>query len=465
MGQAEFVDGRPVAVFGICQDVTDKFKLEQQLRSAATTDELTRIPNRALFSQVLKKMTTTAIEETENFTLFLVDLDEFKGVNDTMGHPVGDELLVSVANRLSNLPSTSLVARLGGDEFAVIWSEENQNCAQTEFALEIANCFSLPFKIGSKAIKVSASIGAAKWPIHGRSVDILTKNADIALYQAKAKKVGKVCYFDKKLGAVIEQKQQLIQDLRAALSNDEFRLHFQPIYSLEKQKVNGFEALLRWNNPLSGLIPPNKFIPVLEETGLIIPVGEWVLREACRVAASWPDDVRLSVNVSPVQLQESDLQNIIVQALTRNDVTADRLELEVTENVLMDNVESAQTKLNGLRSLGVRLSLDDFGSGFSSLSYLHSFSFDSVKIDRSFVSDLGHNRESQAIIHSITSLARALQFEIIAEGVETSDQLQYLERQGCEMVQGYLFSKPVPEKEVAILIEQLPNSYNQRRVA
>lgn len=465
MGQAEFSEGNPVAVFGICQDVTDRYQLEQKLRSAANTDELTSIPNRTLYNKVLKSMTCTTNERSENFTLFLIDLDEFKCINDTMGHPAGDELLVAVADRLSNIDSTFLIARLGGDEFAVIRKETNQDCETDDFHSELTNCFSKPFRIDSKTVKIGASIGAAKWPAHGESVYSLTKNADFALYQAKEKKVGKICYFDEKLGAAIEQKLKLNQDLRAALFNDEFTLHFQPLYCLKEKKVGGFEALLRWNNPLSGLIPPNEFIPALEETGLILQVGEWVIREACRVAATWPDDIRLSVNVSPVQLQESNLQNIVVQSLARHDIAANRLELEVTENVLMDNVETAKAKLNGLRSLGVRLALDDFGSGFSSLSYLQSFSFDSVKIDRSFVSDIGENKDSRAIIHTITKLARALNFETIAEGVEKPDQLGFLRQQGCNMVQGYLLSKPVPADEVPHLLQRLSTNNGHERVA
>lgn len=465
MGQAELVDGKPVAVIGICQDVTDRFQLEQKLRSAANTDVLTNIPNRALYNKALKNMTSDRGDRSDKFTLFLIDLDEFKCINDTLGHPIGDELLSAVAERLSNISSASLVARLGGDEFAVIWKEGNKNSNPSSFPLDLRECFSVPFQIGSTNVKVGASIGAAKWPVHGKSVESLTKNADFALYQAKDRKTGKICYFDEKLGAVIEQKRKLNRDLRAALFNNEFALHFQPLYCLREKKVNGFEALLRWNNPLSGLIPPNEFIPALEETGLIVQVGEWVLREACRIAATWPDDIRLSVNVSPIQLQESDLQNIVIQSLARHNLAADRLELEVTENVLMDNVETAQTKLNGLRSLGVRLSLDDFGSGFSSLSYLHSFSFDSVKIDRSFISDLCENKDSQAIIHSITRLAKALEFETIAEGVESPAQLEFLNQQGCDKVQGYLFSKPVPANKVPQLLHRLSNGYSQDKVA
>jgi len=465
MGQAEFLEGKPVAVFGICQDVTDRYQLEQKLRSAANTDELTGIPNRALYNKVLKSMTGTKNERSEKFTLFLIDLDEFKCINDTMGHPAGDELLVAVADRLSNIGSTFLVTRLGGDEFAVIRKEANQDSETSDFHSELTNCFSTPFRIDSKTVKIGAAIGAAKWPAHGETVYSLTKNADFALYQAKEKKVGKICYFDEKLGAAIEQKLKLNQDLRAALFNDEFTLHFQPLYCLKEKKVGGFEALLRWNNPLSGLIPPNEFIPALEETGLILQVGEWVIREACRVAATWPDDIRLSVNVSPVQLQESNLQNIVVQSLARHNMAANRLELEVTENVLLDNVETAKAKLNGLRSLGVRLALDDFGSGFSSLSYLQSFSFDSVKIDRSFVSDIIENKDSRAIIHTITKLARALNFETIAEGVEKAEQLDFLSQQGCNMVQGYLLSKPVPADEVPGLLQRFSTNNGHERVA
>ncbi|GAB5486500.1 MAG: hypothetical protein Pars2KO_00700 [Parasphingorhabdus sp.] len=465
MGQVEFVDGQPVAVFGICQDVTDRYQLEQRLRLAANTDELTNIPNRALYNKTLTDMTQEKSEEFEKFTLFLVDLDEFKCINDTLGHPVGDELLIAVAERLSNISSTSLVARLGGDEFAVICKEVNRGSGSHSCSSALIDSFALPFEIGATKVKVGASIGAARWPNHGRSVESLTKNADFALYQAKEKKINKICYFDEKLGAAIEQKHELNKDLRSALFNNEFTLHFQPLYCLNEGKVSSLEALLRWNNPLSGLIPPNEFIPALEETGLIIQVGEWVLREACRVAATWPEDVGLSVNVSPIQLQESNLQHIIVQSLARHNLAANRLELEVTENVLMDNVETAQLKLNSLRSLGVRLALDDFGSGFSSLSYLHSFSFDSVKIDRSFVADLSENKDSQAIVHSITRLAKALEFETIAEGVENPAQLEFLRQQGCNKVQGYLFSKPVPENEVAQLLQNLSTENRYNKVA
>lgn len=465
MGQPEFVGEKPVAIIGICQDVTDRFQLEQKLRFAANTDVLTNIPNRALYNKALNDMTSKQNSKSERFTLFLIDLDEFKCVNDTLGHPTGDELLIAVADRLSSISSDSLVARLGGDEFAVIVKDVNVDHRKISFSEKLSDCFSESFKIGETNIRVGASIGAAKWPVHGKTVEALTKNADFALYQAKERKTGEACYFDERLGSIIEQKRKLNRDLRAALTNNEFTLHFQPLYCLKEEKIDGFEALLRWNNPLSGLIPPNEFIPALEESGLIVQVGEWVLREACRVAATWPDDVRLSVNVSPIQLQESDLQNIVIQSLARHNMAADRLELEVTESVLMDNVETAQTKLKALRSLGVRLSLDDFGSGFSSLSYLHSFSFDSVKIDRSFVADLCENRDSQAIIHSITRLAKALNFETIAEGVESPAQLAFLNQQGCNKVQGYLFSKPVSAKEVPQLLLKLTDNHLRDKVA
>lgn len=465
MGQAEFLDGKPVAVFGICQDVTDRYQLEKRLRSAANTDELTNIPNRALYNKALENLTCETNSRREKFTLFLIDLDEFKCINDTMGHPIGDELLIAVANRLSSISNTSLVARLGGDEFAIICMDGSEESKMQNHRSDLGKCFESPFEIASAKVKVGASIGAAKWPIHGRSVESLTKNADFALYQAKEKKNGEICYFDEKLGATIDQKRKLNKDLRAALRNNEFALYFQPLYCLKEHKVDRFEALLRWNNPLSGLISPNEFVPALEESGLIAQVGEWVLREACRVAASWPKDIGLSVNVSPIQLQESDLQHIVVQSLARHNLAAERLELEVTENVLMDNVELAQTKLKALRSLGVRLSLDDFGSGFSSLSYLHSFSFDSVKIDRSFVADLCENKDSQAIIHSITRLARALGFETIAEGVESPDQLEFLSEQGCSKIQGYLLSKPVPANEVAQLLRDFSMNLNSIKAA
>lgn len=465
MGQTELVEGKPASVFGICQDVTDRHHLEKRLRSAANTDELTKIPNRAVYNEALRDMTRGEDTSSENFTLFLIDLNEFKWINDTLGHPGGDELLVTVAERLSNLEQISLVARLGGDEFAVLRKEPTAGYAVIDFSTKLTDCFASPFKIGAQEVKVGASIGAAHWPFHGETIKSLTRNADFALYQAKEKQDGKISYFDEELGAQIARKQKLNKDLRGALLNNEFILHFQPQYCLKEKRVDGFEALLRWNNPASGLVPPTEFIPALEETGLIIQVGEWVLREACRIAATWPEDVRLAVNVSPVQLQQDNFQNIVVQALARHNFAADRLELEVTENILMDDVEAARSKLKSLRSLGVRLALDDFGSGFSSLSYLHSFSFDSVKIDRSFVSELGENSDSRAIVQSITRLAKALRIETVAEGVELPGQLEFLERQGCDKIQGYLFSKPVPEDEVLRLIEKLSNHGGQQRVA
>lgn len=465
MGQAQTVDGKVVDVVGTCQDVTDRYLLEQRLRSAANTDALTKIANRALYNKALDKLTDGNGADRQEFTLFLIDLNQFKWVNDTLGHPIGDELLCSVADRLAQIDDCTLIARLGGDEFAVIYQQRNDSSSPDGMATQIRDCFTDAFVIGNHKINMGASIGAAHWPAHGPSVDVLTRNADFALYQAKDDSLETVCYFDEELGARIKDQQQLAQDLKTALIDDEFSLYFQPSFSLKHNKVNCFEALMRWHHPERGLVHPSDFVGALETSGQIKSVGEWVIREACRIASTWPEDIRVAVNVSPVQLQEADIQSLIVQSLSRYGMAPNRLELEVTETVLIDDNETAQMILDNLSSLGVRLALDDFGSGFSSLSYLHAFSFDSVKIDRNFVDDLCNNRDSQAIVKSIAKLGQALNFETIAEGVETKEQLDFLKKQGCDQVQGYYFSAPVPEHEVAELIHRLSIPHRKDQVA
>ncbi len=449
MGQTEMVGGKAVSVFGICQDVTDRYRLETRLRQAANTDELTGVANRTHYDKFLADL----ILRNETFKLYLIDLDGFKWVNDSMGHPAGDALLISVADRLEQLENVELVARLGGDEFAVI--TKNDDLESDSFRPQLLQCFEVPFEIGPKKVRVAASIGCAEWPTHGEDVEQLIQNADIALYQAKVSVNETLCCFNKRLSSYLDSKKNLVQDLRTALSNQEFVLHFQPLYDLRKRKIVSFEALLRWESPVRGMVAPGEFVPTLDETGLVVPIGGWVLREACQVASTWSPDIRVSVNVSPLQLQEKNFQDLVVQALAQSQIAPERLELEITENVFFENVIDIKKKLERIRAIGVRLSLDDFGTGYSSLSYLQSLSFDSVKIDRSFIDDLEVNKDSRAIIRSIINLADAIKFETIAEGVEKPEQLGFLEQEGCDKVQGYLFSEPVPQSRIAKLIESI----------
>ncbi len=427
---------------------------EHRITHLAFHDSLTGLPNRTFFRQALDQAIGQVARSNGKVGVLCLDLDGFKGVNDTLGHPVGDALLQQVGTLLTQIAPDALVSRLGGDEFAIVLSgaiEADRLRAVSDAILEALRA---PVIADGHQIATATSIGIAIGPIDGNDADVLLKNADLALYRAKQDGRGIYRFFEPALDAAARLRRQLELDLRAALASGQFRLNFQPIVDLKNDRIGCFEALLRWHHPTRGLVPPVEFIPVAEETGLIIAIGEWVMHEACRQAALWPDDVRIAVNVSPLQFRNSGFSAIIIQALARSGIAPGRLEVEITESVFLEGETSTVALLHKLRAMGVRIALDDFGTGYSSLSYLRSFPFDKIKIDRSFVTSVASDASAAAIVRAILDLASALDMDTTAEGVEDNDQLDKLRGQGCKSIQGYLYSRPVEAEQARILLDR-----------
>jgi diguanylate cyclase (GGDEF)-like protein len=424
---------------------------ERQIIHVGLHDGLTGLPNRKLFTEQLAN-TLARRKADERIMVAYVDLDDFKMVNDTLGHPAGDALLRMVADHLKEDMPDALIARLGGDEFAVLIDGIDDNASLGTIADRLQRSFARPLAINGQAATCGASIGIAMAPTDGEDGTTLMKNADLALYRAKHEGKSTYHFFERALDQAARQRRQLEIDLRAAIKDGGFELNFQPLYSLAEKRLTGFEALIRWNHPERGRVNPVEFIPFAEETGLIVPIGEWVLREACHQASQWPMDVSVAVNVSPKQFAASGITKTVLSALSSSGLPPHRLELEITESIFIADVDATLATLHSLRNLGVRIALDDFGTGYSSLSYLRSFPFDKVKIDKSFVEDLGTITNGHAVIRAITTLADALGMETLAEGVEEIAQFEVLEREGCQNIQGYLFSKPVAAAAVAGLL-------------
>ena len=426
---------------------------ERQIIHVGLHDGLTGLPNRKLFTEQLANVLTRR-RGGEQVMVAYVDLDDFKMVNDTLGHPAGDALLQTLAGHLKEDLPEALIARLGGDEFAVLIGGIDENVSLGGLADRLQACFNRPLIIDGQAASSSASIGIALAPGDGEDGTTLMKNADLALYRAKHEGKSTYHFFEPALDEAARQRRQLELDLRAAIKEGEFELNFQPLYSLAEKRLTGFEALIRWNHPVRGRVSPAEFISLAEETGLIVPIGEWVLREACHQASTWPVDVSVAVNVSPKQFAATGITSTVLSALSASGLAPHRLELEITESIFIADVEQTLATLHSLRNLGVKIALDDFGTGYSSLSYLRSFPFDKVKIDKSFVEDLGTSGNSHAVIRAITTLAAALGMETLAEGVEDVAQFEVLEREGCQNIQGYLFSRPVAADAVAGLLRE-----------
>ncbi|MCK1652601.1 EAL domain-containing protein [Bradyrhizobium sp. 149] len=435
------------------EDITEWLDAQAKISHMARHDALTSLPNRVLFhEQLVQGLRRT--RSGDQLAVLCLDLDHFKDINDSLGHPIGDALLKEVGRRLKATVSESdTVARLGGDEFAVVQIGRSEETAARSLAGRLVEVISAPYEIDDHQIVIGVSIGISLSPQDGSNPDELLKNADLALYRAKADGRGTYRFFETGMDARAQARRLLEMDLRAALQRDEFEPYYQPIRDVASGRVVAFEALLRWNHPQRGLIAPLNFIPLAEETGLIIQLGEFVLRSACTDAATWPDDVDVAVNLSPVQFKNPTLIASVTEALAASGLDARRLELEITESVLLQNTEATLTTLHELRAMGVRISLDDFGTGYSSLSYLRSFPFDKIKIDRSFVSELATREDSMAIIRAVTGLGRSLGIVTTAEGVENDAQLELLRREGCTQAQGYLFSKPRPASDVAIMLD------------
>ena len=396
------------------------------------------------------------VRRGESFAVLCLDLDHFKNINDTLGHPVGDTLLQVVAARLRDcLREKDIVARLGGDEFAIVQVETEQPVSATALAQRILDVMSAPFEIDGHQVVIGTSVGIAIAPTDGAKSDQLLKNADMALYRAKADGRNAFHFFEAEMDAKMQARRSLELDLRKALVAGEFELFYQPQLNLEVNEIIGFEALLRWNHPTRGCVTPDQFIGLAEETGLIVPIGEWVLRQACSQASTWPANIKVAINLSPIQFRNKSLVPTVLAAIAAARLAPDRLELEITEAVLLQSTADTIATLHRLRRLGVRIAMDDFGTGYSSLSYLRSFPFDKIKIDRSFIRDLTLRDDSIAIIRAVSRLGRDLGMSTTAEGVETEEQLAQVKAEGCTEVQGYLFSAPCSASELPKLLGTL----------
>ena len=440
------------ACVALHEDVTEQHQARQREVHLARHDGLTGLDNRAhLAEQLAMQLPRTA--RGEEFALLLLDLDRFKNVNDTLGHALGDALLCQVAQRLrAHVRDGDSVARLGGDEFAVLQTGNGQPGAATALAQRLIEVLSEPFELDGHQAHIGCSVGIALAPFDGDKAETLLKNADLALYRAKGAGRGVLRFFEPEMDARLQRRRRLESDLRRAVDQGEFVLAYQAQVALPGFEVIGVEALVRWDHPTQGRISPLDFIPLAEETGLIQPIGLWVLQQACRDAAAWPAQVRVAVNLSPVQFRSRTLVADVMGALAASGLAPQRLALEITEAVLMHDVDQALQMMQALRRLGVRTALDDFGTGYSSLSYLRRFPFDKIKIDRSFVVDLAQGDSAACIIKAISALAAGLGMSTIVEGVETLEQLCAVQAAGCTEVQGYLFSQPRPAGEIAAQI-------------
>jgi diguanylate cyclase (GGDEF)-like protein/PAS domain S-box-containing protein len=440
-------DGGWVATY---EDVTERHKAEAKIMHMARHDALTNLPNRLLFREKMDQ----ALNSGEQLAVLFIDLDRFKSVNDTLGHPVGDALLCAVTKRLQMaVRGADTVARLGGDEFAIIQMGARPTDA-TELAGRIIESISQSFDVLGNQVVIGTSLGIALAPTDGTESDQLLRNADMALYRAKAEGRGTYHFFQPEMDAQMQARRSLELDLRKALDAGEFELYYQPLIDLASDKISGFEALVRWNHPERGVIGPDDFISVAEEIGLIVPIGEWVLKQACKDAVAWPGKLTVAVNLSAVQFRHPTLALSVVSALGTSGLAAARLELEITETVLLQDKHAVLDVLHQIRELGVRIAMDDFGTGYSSLSYLRSFPFDKIKIDRSFIRELGKQNDCVAIIRAVTRLGRSLGMITTAEGVETQEQLDILRVEGCTQVQGYLFSQPKPVAQILGMLKK-----------
>jgi diguanylate cyclase (GGDEF)-like protein/PAS domain S-box-containing protein len=433
---------KPQFLLSVIEDVTTQRQTEAQIAHMARHDTLTDLPNRAAFDDTFAEVLDRAKRTGEDFALFCIDLDRFKDVNDVFGHRIGDALLRELSGRMREAAGTAFLARFGGDEFNLITTETPLRSASERLAARLQAAVVDDIAIDGIPLRVGLSIGVAMFPANGSDTQTLLAHADAALYRAKSQGHGAVRFFDAEMDQQLHEKRVLQQELKSAIDRNEFTLHYQPQARIDGE-IFGFEALVRWNHPTRGMVLPSVFIPLAEESGLIGALSEWTVRQACREAASWPRRLQIAVNISPNQFRHGDLGGLVHSALLETGLAPERLELEITEGVLIDDFSRAVSILRRIKSLGVQIALDDFGTGYSSLSYLQSFPFDKMKIDKSFVSDL-KNPQSAAIVRAVIGLGRALRVPVLAEGVETREQLAYLTHEGCDQVQGFLLGHPLP---------------------
>jgi diguanylate cyclase (GGDEF)-like protein len=430
------------------EDITEQRQSEIKIEYMAHHDSLTDLPNRVLLNDRLEYV-LERVQHGEMVAVHHLDLDQFKAVNDTFGHPCGDKLLRIVAERLRGLVGeTDTIARMGGDEFVIVQATIADPAEATSLAQGVIDTLSKPYDIDGQQAVIGVSIGISVGPGDGSSPDKLLRNADLALYRAKSDGRGTFRFFEPVMDLQMQTRRVLEQDLRKALPAGEFELHYQPVVNLASKEISGFEALIRWNHPSKGMISPADFIPLAEEIGFIVPLGEWVIRQACATAAQWPEELHVAVNISAIQFRNPGLMQVIVSALAASGLAATRLEIEITETVLLHNKEATLAMLHQLRALGIRIAMDDFGTGYSSLTYLQSFPFDKIKIDRSFVKNITENSSSLNIVRAVAALANGMGMTATAEGVETAEQLQSIASEGCTEMQGFLFSRPLPVAEI-----------------
>jgi diguanylate cyclase (GGDEF)-like protein len=449
------VRGKPVDNGGFIttyMDITDRCRSEAKIAHMAHHDALTGLANRVLLNERLARALAHA-RPGGSVALHLIDLDRFKAVNDSLGHPVGDVLLCQVAGRLRPLlRSCDTIARMGGDEFAIVQAGVRSLGDAGSLAQRVIEAVSEPYQIDGHEVVIGASVGIALGPDHGADAAELIRNADLSLYEVKGSGRGSYRFFEPAMDERMQRRRAMEVDLRTALSRGEFALYYQPLVNAETKHINGCEALIRWHHPREGTIPPDRFMPLAEETGLMIAIGEWTLREACATASKWPPHLRVAVNLSPAQFRSPALLAAIALALASSGLPAERLEFEINEMALWEDMHSALDILYRLRGLGVRIAMDDFGTGHSSLNFLQSFPFDRIKIDRSFVKDITESVGSVKIVRAVATLAQGLGMDTTVEGVERADQMAAAMAEGCTEMQGFLFGRPMPSHELDELL-------------
>ncbi len=444
-------DGKPQYLISVIRDLTDRKRHEQRIAHMAHHDPLTDLPNRVAFNECITATIELAAASGESFAVLCIDLDRFKSVNDVFGHSTGDVLLQQVARRLESACEGAFLARVGGDEFTVITPTGPQPATAEALAERLCAAFESDIEIGGNPMQVGLTVGVSIFPQDGADEATLVANADAALFRAKSEARGSIRFFEMSMDQQLREKRALQQDLRNAIARDELELHYQPQAHIGGE-ITGFEALVRWHHPRFGLVAPGTFIPLAEETGIIVSLGEWILRTACREAASWPRPLRIAINLSPVQFQRGDLTKLVHEILLETGLPPTRLELEITEGVLIADFSGTVSILRRLKNLGVRIAMDDFGTGYSSLSYLQSFPFDKIKIDQAFVANLSHSQQAVTIIRAVIALGRGLDVPVVAEGVETEEQLKFLADEHCNEIQGYLVGRPKPIADYAEVV-------------